>query len=153
VATSNPPPTQGSSPAPQVIDPNAYQDFTTGRRIGAGFLNWVFGVGSFTMGDWVGGLLVGGTELLGIILMSADMPSYESSYDGSYSESGGGGGYYLGTALMLGGVIYGHIRPFQYHRPRPKVVMFNDSTGLDITFPVDQKGRFNQVQVSFSVSF
>jgi TolB-like protein len=157
VVPSNPPPAQGVTPTPQVIDPNAYQDFTTGRRIGAGFLNLAFGAGSFIMGDWVGGLLVGGAELLGIILMSSDMPSYESSYDGygSYSEenSGGGGGYYAGVALMLGGAIYGYIRPFQYHRPRPKVVMFNDSTGLDITFPVDQKGRFNQVQVLFSVNF
>jgi TolB-like protein len=129
-------PTPLVTPAPQLIDPNAYQDFTTGRRIGAGFLNWIYGLGSFTMGDWLGGLIIGGAGATGVVLAltSADTAT-------------------LGGILALGAIIYGHIRPFQYHRPRPKVAMFNDSTGLNITFPIDHDGRLNQVQVSFTMSF
>jgi TolB-like protein len=82
-------------------------NYSTGRKTGAGFLNWIYGIGSFTMGDWVGGLIVGGTELAGLLLvMTAGIED-----DGSV-----GGGYYLGLGLQLGGVIYGHIRPFQYDR-------------------------------------
>jgi TolB-like protein len=141
--TSTPTPNSGSSPAPQIIDPNAYQDFTTGRRIGAGFLNWIVGLGSFTMGDWLGGLIVGGAEVVGILITLSEV---EALMNGEETTG-------IGSILVLGGMIYGHIRPFQYHRPRPNVAMFNDSTGLNITFPVDEKGRFNQVQVSFTMSF
>ncbi|MDR1904375.1 MAG: penicillin-binding protein activator LpoB, partial [Treponema sp.] len=74
---------------PQPVPSDTYQDFTTGRRIGAGFLNWFFGVGSFTMGNWVNGLIIGGTELLGVILMNVGpTETYNSGSSGyNYTRS------------------------------------------------------------------
>jgi TolB-like protein len=80
-------------------------NYSTGRKVGAGFLNWIFGLGSFTMGDWVGGLIVGGPELVGMILTMSSM-----------SEDGNSALFYLGLGLQTGGTIYGHIRPFQYDK-------------------------------------
>jgi TolB-like protein len=78
-------------------------NFSTGRKVGAGFLNWIYGVGSFTMGDWVGGLIVAGAELTGVIILfdaALNMTSYEQAL--------------LGIGINWAGVIFGHIRPFTY---------------------------------------
>jgi TolB-like protein len=104
--------------------PASYPDglrFSTGRKVGAGFLNWIYGIGSFTMGDWAGGLIVGGTELVGTIVIIATLANatYESyDYNGYYEDKSSisVGGLLIGLGLQLGGQIYGHIRPFQYDR-------------------------------------
>jgi TolB-like protein len=82
-------------------------NFSSGRKIGAGFLNIIYGLGSFTMGDFVGGLIVGGTELAGVLCV------VNGAESGSVEE-GPGSSYYFGIALEVGAVIYGFIRPFQY---------------------------------------
>jgi TolB-like protein len=91
-------------------------NFSTGRKVGAGFLNWIFGVGSFTMGDWVGGLIVGGLELVGGILYITGVTATATN-DFGYT-------YYepniplvlIGMGVQLGGALYGHIRPFSYDK-------------------------------------
>jgi TolB-like protein len=84
-------------------------NFSTGRKVGAGFLNWIFGLGSFTMGDWVGGLIVGGTQLIGLIVNTS---SIENSDDMSVM--------YIGVGIQMAGFIYGHIRPFSYDKALAK---------------------------------
>jgi TolB-like protein len=71
---------QISSPAGAVKDPAAVSvvaagdppqssKFSAGRRAGAGFLNLFLGLGSFTMGDGAGGLIVGGLEIVSISML------------------------------------------------------------------------------------
>jgi hypothetical protein len=102
--------TAGSSGNPSATAYSTGLKYSTGRKVGAGFLNWIFGLGSFTMGDWAGGLIVGGIELLGFIVATTDTPDLNSP------EYTGGGVYYAGTGIQLGGMIYGHIRPFSYDK-------------------------------------
>jgi TolB-like protein len=83
-------------------------NYPTGYKIGMGFLNWLYGAGSFAMGDWVGGLTVGLIQLGGTIL---------AIYGINDLDYGGEGGAILaGLAVQLGGAVYGHIRPFQYDK-------------------------------------
>jgi TolB-like protein len=132
---------RGTTNSNQVISTTAYQDFSTGRRVGAGFLNWIFGVGSFTMGDWVGGLIVGVPELVGVILFTTYFISSEASE----------GLVFAGMGLTLGGMIYGHIRPFQYHRPKPKVAL-NDLDAWNIVM-VPGKDGIHKVQLSYTLHY
>jgi TolB-like protein len=92
-------------------------NFSTGRKVGAGFLNWIYGLGSFTMGDWVGGLIVGGIELAGIFLIASSINDMaELSPEDEYDPTS----LILGYGLQIGGVIYGHIRPFSYDKSLAK---------------------------------
>jgi TolB-like protein len=96
-------------------------NFSTGRKVGAGFLNMIYGLGSFTMGDWVGGLIVGGTELLGSILfISGSVTVYEfyfsNAYNGNQVIPDGAGLVVMGNLINLAGAIYGFIRPFNYDK-------------------------------------
>lgn len=86
-------------------------NYSTGRKVGAGFLNWIYGLGSFTMGDWLGGFLVGGTMIGGMILMVATVPNVDEAGNTVGDTSPG---FYAGMGIMFGGIIYGHIRPFTY---------------------------------------
>jgi len=96
-------------------------NFSTGRKVGAGFLNWIYGLGSFTMGDWGGGLIVGGIELTGSIISVIGLIGTETTdeYGFAYYEPN----YFVmlgGLAVVLAGVIYGHIRPFTYDKALAK---------------------------------
>jgi hypothetical protein len=103
--------------------------YTTGRKVGAGFLNFVAGVGSFTMGDWIGGLIVGGTEALGLGLIIVGMIGNAYEDDGSEWFADFGSRFeaepnigLLVSGLLIGaaGEIYGYIRPFQYDKSLSK---------------------------------
>ena len=90
--------------------------FSTGRKVGAGFLNLLVGIGSFTMGDWVGGLMVSGMQAGSIVLMIvANQPT------GSYTEFGVTSYdydnfwmMYPGIGLLAAGAVTGFVRPFAY---------------------------------------
>ena len=104
-------------------------NFSSGRKTGAGFLNLLFGIGSFTMGDIGGGFLVGVPELAGIALMiigagMAEEAIYNSYYNSYYDP------YYdydtamaeadtmslIGAGVYIVGVIIGFARPFAYDK-------------------------------------
>jgi hypothetical protein len=80
-------------------------NYSTGYKVGMGFANWVYGLGSFIMGDWVEGLIIGGSDLLGMVIMVS---------------SSGDNGPGIGALLILGATIYGHIRPFSYDKALAK---------------------------------
>lgn len=86
-------------------------NFSTGRKVGAGFLNWIYGVGSFTMGDWLGGILVGGMITSGVLLLTFLVPPADE-YGIVSNETTPG--MIAGMCVFFGGIIYGHIRPFTY---------------------------------------
>ncbi|MDR1429449.1 MAG: CsgG/HfaB family protein [Spirochaetaceae bacterium] len=104
----------GTSPSTQTsmtTYPNGL-NFSTGRKVGAGFLNIVYGLGSFTMGDWVGGLIVGGAELVGVLcVINGNTTTYDTYGNGGSEPTTA---FYFGMVLEVGAVVYGFIRPFQY---------------------------------------
>jgi TolB-like protein len=93
-------------------------NYSTGYKIGMGFLNYAFGLGSFIMGDAIGGIINGGTQALGVILMTVAFFA-EEVYDPI-------GGYYyyepdftmlaVGLAAGFVSTIHGFVRPFTYDR-------------------------------------
>ena len=120
-----PPP---AAPAQQPVQPSPLPGgsyFTRSHKVGAGFLNLVYGVGSFTMGDWAGGLIVGGIELTGTILFwSGAFVMGMAIEPAGYSENspewqdydtkllGGALLVVFGSLATLTGNVIGFIRPF-----------------------------------------
>jgi len=96
-----------NSSASQIQYPNGL-NFSTERKVGAGFLNWIFGLGSFTMGDWAGGLIVGGLQLAGdLLIIGSGFGVFE---DAVFITAP------IGLVATLTGTIYGHVRPFSYDK-------------------------------------
>jgi TolB-like protein len=131
-----------------IIPQDTYRDFSTARRVGAGFLNWIYGLGSYTMGDWIGGLVVTAADVGGLVLM---INGVRSGSDGGYYDGDGGSDakIYAGYGLIIAGTIFGHIRPFFFHRPRPK----NSAAGLDNFDIALVPGREGFEGVRFSYGF
>jgi TolB-like protein len=110
-------------------------NYSTGHKVGAGFLNMFFvGVGSFTMGDWLGGLLVGGLQITGNILIwsgvaAAAAATVETYYDDPYGYGGsdpsgssndGTGQIVAGLLILLAQSVTGFIVPFTYDIAKAK---------------------------------
>jgi TolB-like protein len=98
--------------------------YSTGRKVGAGFLNTFFwGIGSFTMGDWGGGLIIGGLQLTSEILYIAGaVQVLNSSTTDSYgNDTIDEDAAVTGSVMMVAGVVVGvaqivvsFVRPFSY---------------------------------------
>jgi hypothetical protein len=86
-----------------------YDEFTVGRRVGAGFLNLAAGLGSYMMGDWRGGLVV--SAAMGA---AAGLVAWELSLAYGDPYIGVPGAAALGVAGA--GVVFGIIRPLLYHK-------------------------------------
>jgi len=137
-------------------------NFSTGRKVGAGFLNWILGLGSYTMGDWVGGLILTGSQALALVFYFSYLNSFNDVYDEEgnfrYSESDHvpmlvSGGFALFSA------IYSFIRPFAYDTALAKkngtymsFEKFNPIEHINITPTVDKNGR-TRMGLLFSGSY
>lgn len=114
-------------------------DYTTGERIGMGFSNLLFGLGSYCNGHWGDGLILTGSKILSASLIIAAV-----AYGSMYDEDDYYHGYYdyyddayysyydddakseaikkinglmiAGCGIGVGSVIYGFVRPVFYHR-------------------------------------
>ncbi|GHU60927.1 hypothetical protein FACS189445_1890 [Spirochaetia bacterium] len=95
-------------PEPMLKAPSS--DFSTGRKIGAGFLNLALGTGSFTMGDWSGGLTLLAGHAVGWTLIGIELGAlkYEDPLAGWLGP--------IGAGVVGISVAYGFIRPFLYRK-------------------------------------
>lgn len=89
-------------PQPQ---PEQQRQFSGGRKFGAGVLNLALGLGSFTMGDVGGGLLILGGYAAAGALVGVEVALMEDGVMGTIG---------LGVAGLT--AICGFIRPFDYDR-------------------------------------
>jgi TolB-like protein len=128
-------------------------NYSTGQKVGVGFLNILFGLGSFTMGDWVGGLIIAGTQAAGYLMMVTAITSDE------YLE----GGfelpiiYYVGLGVNVGSMIYGFTRPFSYDKALAKkngtyYASDNPMDHINIFFIPDNNG-IHTVHLSYNLKF
>jgi hypothetical protein len=159
VPSSAQPPESQNSTTVQNAD---YKDFSIPRRIGAGFGNILLGLGSYTLGDWLGGAIVTVVEIGGIIIM-ATAPEH-SDPTGAYHDGGnftpdGGTNTYkdpdvsiAGGCVIAAGVVFGFVRPFFYHRPQPKTALTNNAGNLNVTFYPNDKGEFTG-KIAFTAHF
>jgi hypothetical protein len=97
-------------PDPEPMPKTPSSDFSTGRKIGAGFLNLAFGTGSFIMGDWSGGLTLLAGHAVGWTLIGVELGSlkYEDALAGWLGP--------IGVGVVGISAVYGFIRPFIYHK-------------------------------------
>jgi hypothetical protein len=114
-----------AQPAPVPAPAAAAQDFSTGRRIGAAALNPLLGLGSYTMGDWLGGLVVTGLEgfAIGCIFWELSLDKDDDLY------------LVPGTLVFVAGgaaVLFGIIKPLFYHRPPSTKKVAALMNGMDI---------------------
>jgi TolB-like protein len=121
-------------------------DFPITRKIGAGFLNPLLGLGSFTMRDWVGGGIIaaGYAVALGFIIYDITALTYEDDL------SGIPGGIGLGIAGIT--AVYGFIRPFIFHKPQTKTSLSQTLDGIRITIQPDNAG-VKSVRLSYTYRF
>jgi TolB-like protein len=120
--------------------------FSTGRKIGAGFLNTLMGAGSFSMGDWQGGLIFAGGDSLAAGLLIWDVPGFTAEDPGAGVPGG------IGFALIGITAAYGFVRPFFYHKPAPKNAFAGTMPGLNVVILPDNRG-IKTVQVSYTLQF
>jgi hypothetical protein len=102
------------------IDEPVYK-FSVGRCLGAGLLNIFFGVGSFTMGDWRGGLLTlalegGGIGLTLLGFAWLDSMGAEEALAFGILPLLGTGIAIIGITSLVVGIIYGFAAPFEYRK-------------------------------------
>ena len=107
---------QGSASATSY--PNGL-NFSTGRKVGAGFLNLIFGIGSFTMGDIAGGIIGAIIPTVGITLgLVADYAETKKNDNGEEEKFYPYDWMLVPAYLCLFAAhpIYSFIRPFAYDK-------------------------------------
>jgi hypothetical protein len=83
--------------------------FTPGKRAAAALLNPLFGIGSYTMGDWDAGLIINGGYLAAASLILWDI--YGLAYEDKLVGIPGA----IGIGVAGATVIFGILRPIFYH--------------------------------------
>lgn len=79
-------------------------DYTAGERLGIGFQNLLFGLGSYRTGHWGDGLFLTGSRLMAILLL------YTATADTSDDSLN------LAMGWTCASIAYGFVRPFYYHK-------------------------------------
>ena len=119
-----------------------------GRKIGAGFLNIFLGLGSYTMGDWLGGtiILLGDIAGIGLIINGFEVA-------GTYATMGKAlGSIILGGGIYLFTLSYGFYRPFRYQRRSSKTANLDDLRNWNIGLVSDENGRIGG-RIAFTAHF
>ena len=125
-------------------------NYSTGRKVGAGFLNLIFGLGSFIMGDWVGGLIIAGTQAGGYYLTLTGVEELSNG-------NGDGVLYFSGMAINIGSTIFGFVRPFTYDTALAKkngtyYASSNPMDHINITLFPDNNG-IRTVSLSYNLQY
>lgn len=142
-----------------IVDINA--DYTTGQRIGLGFQNLVFGLGSYKAGHKGDGIflttshIVGQIMLWGGLLGLGTVETTTTYGDGSvyteYDDSASLAMIGSGSIILTVATIYGFVRPFFYHKPGSTIGAFGEPDGLRFGFV--PFGENPVMQVSYRKSF
>ena len=144
-------------------------NYSSGYKVGMGFLNGIFGLGSFIMGDIGGGFLIGGMQAAGIVFaFIAIIPEEGESYFVSTGPYGSGywrqdyiyndWAYIPAAGLYLGAVITSFVRPFAYDvrlaKKRGTYIGFDSNPMGNITFsPVFDKNGESRMTLLYSASY
>jgi TolB-like protein len=124
-----------------------YDEFTVGRRVGSSFLNLAAGIGSYTMGDWKGGLVV--TTAMGA---AAGLLAWELSLSWDDPYIGIPGTVALGVAGA--GAAFGIVRPLVYHRSTSKRLAFNTPLWPSVVVvPAADSSEIGSVQFLYTWKF
>lgn len=136
-------------------------DYTAGQKIGLGFQNLIFGLGSYRAGHTGDGIILTTSHVVGQVLLwlglsGAFSTQYETTYgDGSvYYEYDDGGSIIsagTGIAVLSFATLYGFIRPIFYHKPSAKIGAFGEPDGLRLA--IMPLGDTPVMQVSYRKSF
>jgi len=156
------------APAPAARPTTAY---STGRKMGAGILNLGFGLGSITMGDFFGFVVVGGLDLAGWIcivsgLGKATVANNDTYYDVQYNYvdysqyesemTSAKVTFYIGAGCLAAGVLYGFIRPYTWDKEVSKKRGYrteeNPMNNITIA-PVFSKDSMPGLSLLYSKSF
>lgn len=105
-------------------------DYTAGERLGIGFQNLLFGLGSYRTGHWGDGLFLTGSKLMVSYLLFA--AEDESELD-----------FALGLGIVS--LAYGFVRPFFYHK--------NNSVNLSMNIGVIPTAHGVEPGVSYRLSW
>jgi TolB-like protein len=126
-------------------NPNTHQGLSTGGKIGTGFMNIAFGLGSFTTGDWAGGLTILGGYVVagGLIAVEVGALSYDNALVGVPGNIG------LGVAGVA--LLYGFIRPFLYQQ-NVATALLNVLDGVNVAVFPDSTG-VRAVRMTYTKSF
>jgi hypothetical protein len=122
-----------------------YDEFSRERRIGASFLNLAAGLGSYTMRDWTGGLIV--TAAMGA---AAGLLVWELSL--SYHDPLAGIPAAVALGVVGAGAIFGIIRPLVYHRSSTTRLAANSSPPVLIV-PVADNSGIKSIQILYTWQF
>ena len=117
-------------------------DYTTGQRVGMGFQNMLFGLGSYLNGHWGDGLFMTVVEGTGVVLVIGAIRS-----DNIKVQNWGTFGL---VGLIPVSWLYGFIRPCFYHK-KTAVAMDGTYDGLNIAFAPSSNGAVGKV--SYKISF
>jgi hypothetical protein len=120
--------------------------FSTGRKISAGFLNMLLGAGSFSMGDWPGGLIFAGGYAAAAGLLIWELTGFKAG------DPGAGIPGNISFAVMGLTAVYGFVRPFFYHKPASKNAFSGTMPDLDLAILPDKRG-IQAVRVSYTLHF
>jgi hypothetical protein len=112
----------------------------------------LFGVGSFTMGDPLGGAIVGVVEAAGFVMFGISFMTTETTTDGFVTESDTTMRAWLvpGIIAWVGGAIFGYFRPFMYDKSlaKRKGLVFTPNN-INIAMLPDDNGTA-ALQVSYT---
>jgi hypothetical protein len=146
ITTAQRPPPAGAPAQRRPARAASDEEFSTGRRVGAVFMNPLLGLGSYTMGDWLGGALISGGYLVagGLILWEF----YGFEYDDDYVGIPGVAGIGLAAATT----VFGILRPIFYHRSGSNRRAAAALNGAHIAVIPDAEG-IQAVRLSYSIQF
>jgi hypothetical protein len=127
------------------------EDFSTRARIGAAGLNLLLGMGSYTMGDAVGGVIISAGYGIALNLIAWEISAVAPDAQFRGADSAGI------TAMIGAGVaglttIFGIIRPIFYHKPASNSRVAAALKGLNVAVIPDTIGT-PVMQLSYRFQF
>lgn len=144
-------------------------DYTAGQKIGLGFQNLIFGLGSYRAGHTGDGVILTTSHIVGQALLWMGIFGLGTTYQQipitEYGEYGASYTRYeevwdytgsnimmaTGVAALSFATLYGFIRPIFYHKPSAKIGAFGEPDGL--RFALVPFGENPVMQVSYRKSF